>query len=84
MMIGRKNDVTKWNYIDLNIIIFYIYIRCNLCLGVCLSDHNAETPGPIFPKFEWGPRETHGNVFSLVLRFEFEWVDFYSEKFVSR
>ena len=43
-----------------------------VCLSVCLCDHNSGTPGPIclnFKIFNWGTRETHGDVFSLVLRY---------------
>ena len=39
---------------------------------VCLSDHNAGTPGPIRLKFIWETREEHGNVLSLVLNFRVE------------
>ena len=31
--------------------IISININCNLCLSVCLSDHNSGTPGPICLKF---------------------------------
>ena len=41
--VGIKNSVP---------VFFFIYISsCNLCLSICLSDHNSENPGPICLKF---------------------------------
>ena len=28
-------------------VVIFIYLSCNLCLSVCLSDHNSGTSGPI-------------------------------------
>ena len=40
-----------------------------VCLFFCLSDDNSGTPGPICSFFDWGNRESQGNVLSLVLIF---------------
>ena len=54
-------------------------------IPVCLFVRPIMTQEPLerfASNFEWGTRETRRNVFCLVLRFEVEWVDFYSEKLV--
>ena len=64
-----------------DILLIYIYVSISISISiypkvlisvwvsVCLSDHNAGTPGPICLKFIWETREEHGNVLSLVLKF---------------
>ena len=43
------------------------WILHNLCLSVCVFNHNSGTPGQNCPEFDWGTRENHGNVLILVL-----------------
>ena len=41
-----------------------------------------EPPDRFSSNFYWGTQKNHGNFLSLGLRFEVEWVDFYSENLV--
>ena len=44
----------------------YHKVVISLCLSVCrFIDHNSGTVGPISSNFDWGTRESQGNVLSL-------------------
>ena len=49
----------------------------NLCLFVRMSDYNIGTDR-FTSNFDWGTRKNHGNVLSLVLKFQVKWFDFYA------
>ena len=72
-------------------IYIYIYIYKVLisfvCLSFCLFIFPIITQEPVArfaSNFDWGTRETHGNVRSLVLRFYIKWIDLCNESLVSR
>ena len=52
-----------------NVVKIFIILVYKVVISVCMSDHNSGTPWPICLNFDWGTRENHRNVLSLVLRF---------------
>jgi len=65
----------------------HLYIIYKVLISVYLFVFPIITQKPLdrfASNFDWGTRESHENVLSLVLRFEVDWVDFNSVNLVSR
>ena len=69
-------------YMNKVVISFWV----SLCLPVCLFVCSIITPEPLYrfvSNFVCGNRETHGNVFSLILIFKVKQINFDSENLFS-
>ena len=69
------------NHLQMLVIIVNMYeVEISVCMFICrIISH--EPLNRFASNFDWRTRENHGNVPSLLLKVQVEWVDFYRVKF---